>query len=247
MKKKTYPVSIFLTACLIFCFFLITTSTRAQEQQFRPALLEQPMPDFALPSYQGPEVRLSGLKGKNVLLIFPRGYAAPDRWCTICSYRYVELTELEKVRQIRRKYNLEITFVFPYPRDKVKLWLESLPGQMTKIRDWKYPENLAQLDEKGKQSVERYRQIFPLDFLVSQDSIPVPFPILIDADHQLSSRLGLFTTSWRGSQVEQNIPAVYLIDEQGILRFKYISQNTIDRPQYEYLLKILEMIRQKKL
>lgn len=118
---------------------------------------------------------------------------------------------------------------------------------MTEIKNWKYPENLAQLDEKGKQSVERYRQIFPPDFPDSQDNIPGPFPILIDADHQLSSRLGLFTTSWGGSQVEQNIPAIYLIDEQGILRFKYVSQNTIDRPQYEYLQKILAMIRQKKL
>lgn len=245
--EKTSRVSIFLTICLVFCFFLITASTRAQEQQFRPALLEQPMPDFALSSYQGPEVRLSGLKGKNLMLIFPRGYAAPDRWCTICHYKYMELVELEKTRQIRKQYNLEIIFVLPYPRDIVKLWLESLPAQMAKIKNWKYPENLAQLDEKGKQSVERYRQIFPGDFMVSQDNIPVPFPILIDADHQLSSRLGLFTTSWGGSQVEQNIPAVYLIDEQGILRFKYVSQNTLDRPEYEYLLKILEMIRQKKL
>ncbi|MGQ9800053.1 MAG: peroxiredoxin family protein [Candidatus Saccharicenans sp.] len=245
--KKTPRFSIFLTICLVFCFFFITSSARSQEQQFRPALLEQPMRDFALPSYQGPEVRLSGLKGKNLMLIFPRGYAAPDRWCTICHYKYMELVELEKTRQIRKQYNLEIIFVLPYPRDIIKLWLESLPEQMTKIKNWKYPENLAQLDEKGKQAVERYRQIFPGDFTVSQDNIPMPFPILIDTDHQLSSRLGLFTTSWGGSQVEQNIPAVYLIDEQGILRFKYVSQNTLDRPEYEYLLKILEMIRQKKL
>lgn len=245
--KKTFAISIFLTFCLIFSFFFTTSSARAQEQQLRPALLEQPMPDFALPSYQGPEVRLSGLKGKNVMLIFPRGYAAPDRWCTICNYKYVELAELEKAQQIRKKYNLEIIFVLPYPRDTVKLWLESLPEQMTKIKNWKYPENLDQLDEKGKQSVERYRRIFPKDFMVSPDNIPLPFPVLIDADHQVSSGLGLYTTSWGGSQVGQNIPAVYLVDEKGILRFKYVSQNTFDRPEYEYLLKILEFIRQKKL
>ncbi|MCR4397326.1 MAG: peroxiredoxin family protein, partial [Candidatus Saccharicenans sp.] len=133
------------------------------------------------------------------------------------------------------------------PRDTVKLWLESLPEQMAKVKNWKYPENLDQLDEKGKQSVERYRRIFPKDFTVSKDNFPLPFPILVDADHQVSSGLGLFTTSWGGGQVEQNIPGVYLIDEQGILRFKYISQNTVDRPEYEYLLKILVMIRQKKL
>lgn len=245
--NKTPARLIFLTLFLLFPSFLVTTPAAVQEQQLRPALLEQPMPDFALPSYQGPEVRISSLKGKNVMLIFPRGYAAPDRWCTICNYKYVELTELERTQQIRKKYNLEIIFVLPYPRDTVKLWLESLPEQMAKVKNWKYPEHLDRLDEKGKQSVERYRRIFPKDFTVSKDNIPVPFPILVDADHQVSSGLGLFTTSWGGSQVEQNMPAVYLIDEQGILRFKYISQNTVDRPEYEYLLKIIEMIRQKKL
>ncbi len=82
--------------------------------------------------------------------------------------------------------------------------------------------------------------------MLSKDNIPLPFPILIDADHQVSSGLGLFTTSWGGSEVAQNIPAVYLIDEQGILRFKYISQNNLDRPEYDYLLKILDLIKQKK-
>lgn len=238
---------IILTLLSAFLLFPAATLSVAQEQQMRPALLEQPMPDFALPSYQGPEVRLSNLKGKNVMLIFPRGYAGPDRWCTICNYKYVELVELEKARQIRKKYNLEILVVLPYPRETVKVWLEILPEQMLKIKNWKYPENLDQLDEKGKQSVERYRQIFPKDFMVSRDNIPTPFPILIDADHRVSSGLGLFTTSWGGSQAEQNIPAVYLVDSQGILRFKYISQNTLDRPEYDYLLKILDMIKQKKL
>ena len=118
---------------------------------------------------------------------------------------------------------------------------------MMKIKNWKYPENVDKLDEKGKQSMERYRRIFPKDFTVDRENIPLPFPILIDADHSVSSGLGLFTTNWGGSQVEQNMPTVYLIDDQGILKFKYIGQNTLDRPEYDYLLKILEMIKEKKL
>jgi peroxiredoxin len=82
---------------------------------------------------------------------------------------------------------------------------------------------------------------------VDRENIPLPFPILIDADHSVSSGLGLFTTNWGGSQVEQNMPAVYLIDDRGILKFKYIGQNTFDRPEYDYLLKILEIIKEKKL
>lgn len=237
---------------LIFFFSLILTPhflsvfSQTQEQTIRPALLNQPMPDFTLPSFQGEPISLAKLKGKNIMLIFPRGLAAPDRWCTICHYKYVELVELEKAQQIRKKYNLEIIFVFPYSRDVVKQWLEALPDQMTKIRNWKYPENIDQLDEKGKQSMERYRRIFPKDFAVTKENIPSPFPILIDAERQVSSGLGLFTTNWGGSQVEQNIPAVYLIDDQGVLRFKYISQTTLDRPEYDYLLKILDLIKEKK-
>lgn len=231
---------------LLFSSYLCF-SGQSQEPTIRPALLNQPMPDFSLPTYQGPIVRLSELKGKNIMLIFPRGLAATERWCTICHYKYMELVELEKAQQIRQKYNLEIIFVFPYSRDIVQKWLEALPDQMAKIRNWKYPENIDQLDEKGKQSMERYRRIFPKDFTVSKENIPLPFPILIDAERQVSSGLGLFTTNWGGSQVEQNIPAVYLIDDQGIVRFKYISQNTLDRPDYDYLLKILDLIKAKKL
>lgn len=231
---------------LLFSSYLCF-SGQSQEPTIRPALLNQPMPDFSLPTYQGPIIRLSELKGKNIMLIFPRGLAATERWCTICHYKYMELVELEKAQQIRQKYNLEIIFVFPYSRDIVQKWLEALPDQMAKIRNWKYPENIDQLDEKGKQSMERYRRIFPKDFTVSKENIPLPFPILIDAERQVSSGLGLFTTNWGGSQVEQNIPAVYLIDDQGIVRFKYISQNTLDRPDYDYLLKILDLIKAKKL
>ena len=75
------------------------------------------MPDFTLPVYQGGELTLSSLHGKNVLILFPRGYAAESHWCTICNYRYVELVELEAKQKIRKNYNLEILFVLPYGKD----------------------------------------------------------------------------------------------------------------------------------
>jgi len=43
-----------------------------------------------------------------------------------------------------------------------------------------------------------------------------PFPILIDADRKLSKGLGLFMTEW--------------------------GQNTVDRPEYDYLFKVLEVV-----
>ena len=55
----------------------------------------------------------------------------------------------------------------------------------------------------------------------------------------MSRGLDLFTLAWDNSKVEQNIPAVYLLDRQGNVRFKYLSQNTMDRPSGDYLLEIL--------
>ncbi|RPI98019.1 MAG: hypothetical protein EHM31_12540, partial [Candidatus Aminicenantes bacterium] len=75
--------------------------TQNPEPRPQPAIIGQPMADFTLPVYQGGTLTLSSLKGQNVLILFPRGYAAENYWCTICNYRYVELTELEKAQKIQ--------------------------------------------------------------------------------------------------------------------------------------------------
>ena len=214
----------------------------AQETGSKPVTVGQPMPDFTLPTYQGGNVTLSALKGKNVMIIFSRGYAAEGYWCTICNYKYAELIELERTREIRKKYNVEILIVLPYGPDVVKAWIDVLPEQLDKIRDRKHPADPAKLDEKGKQTMERYSRLFPLDLSVKKGEVPTPFPILIDADRKLSKSLGLFMTEWGGSKVDQNIPSIYIVDAGGILQFKYLGQNTVDRPEYDYLFKVLEVI-----
>ncbi len=42
------------------------------------------------------------------------------------------------------------------------------------------------------------------------------------------------------------LPYAVLIDADGVLQFKYIGQNTIDRPGYDYLMKVLEVINANK-
>jgi peroxiredoxin len=208
----------------------------------RPAIIEQPMADFTLPTFQGGEITLSKLRGKNVMIIFSRGYAAPDYWCTICDYRYAQLADLEKTERIRKKYNVEVLFVFPYDRATVKAWLEALPEQLKKVHDIKFPADPSKLDEAGRRRMERYRQLFPGDLSLKEGEILDPFPVLIDADRTLSERLDLFRTEWSGSKVDQNIPSVFIIDKNGVLLFKYMGQNTTDRPTYGYLLKVLDVI-----
>jgi len=224
------------------------TAAPAQNPEPRPqpAVIGQPMADFTLPVYQGGTLTLSSLRGKNVIILFPRGYAAENYWCTICNYRYVELAELEKARKIREKYNVEILVVFPYSHDVVKAWLEALPGQLETIRTNKNPADPSKLDERGKARMERSRVLYPADYALEKGTILAPFPILVDGERTLSKRLDLFRNEWNGSKVDQNIPSVYIVDADGVLQFKYVSQNTVDRPGYDYLLKVLEVINSKK-
>jgi len=231
--KKT---ALFAVVALAFACGLAA----AQEVETKPVTVGQPMPDFTLPAYQGGTVTLSALKGKNVMIIFPRGYAAENAWCTICNYKYADLIDVEKTEQLRKKFDLVILYVFPYGKETVRQWLDVLPDQLDKIKAWKNPSEADKQDEKGKARMEMARKGFPKDLSAEKGNVPVPFPILIDEDRKVTKGLGLFTTDWSGSKAEQLIPSVFFVDKQGILRFKYIGQNTWDRPSWDYMKKILE-------
>ena len=252
-KRKSGIVLIAVFALAAIAIFLLLKAradqapqaphqAEAQEVPFRPAIIEQPMPDFTLPAFQGGTVTLSSLRGKNVLILFPRGYAAEDYWCTICNYRYVELAQLDKALGLRRKYNVEILVVFPYGRDLVKTWIASLPEQLDKIHAAKFPEDPSKLDETARRRMERWRLIFPRDLSLEKGEMLAPFPVLIDADRTVSKSLGLFRTEWNGGKADQNIPSVFIVDPTGVLQFKYVGQVTTDRPSADYLFTVLDVI-----
>jgi len=234
MKKFGFKQFLLLVLAVI-CQVLLT----AQTAPLKPVNFGDAMPDFTLPSVQGADITLSALKGKNILLIFPRGRVG-DHWCQICHYQYAELADLEKTQQIRKKYNLEILFVLPYDKATVEHWVNIFPKQMAVIEEWKNPTVEAQKDPATARWMETTRRLFPKKFAISKENIPVPFPILIDAERKLSEGLQLFTLFWDRSYVEQNIATVFLLDGQGQVRFKYFSQNTVDRPDAAFLLKFIE-------
>jgi len=211
----------------------------AQAAPLKPVNFGDAFPDFTLPSVQGADITLSSLKGKNVLIIFPRGRVA-DHWCQICHYQYAELADLEKVQQIRKKYNLEILFVLPYDKPTVEHWVSIFPAQMAVIEGWKNPSAEAQKDPATMRWMETSRRLFAKNLTMSKEAIPTPFPILVDAERKLSEGLQLFTLFWDRSYVEQNIATVFLLDKEGNVRFKYLSQNTVDRPDAAFLLKFIE-------
>ena len=210
--------------------------------EFKPAVIEQPMADLALPLYQGGELALSSLKGKNVVIIVPRFWADVGYYCTICDYQYMDVVSADETGQFRQKHNAEIVFLFPFGKEDVGKWLATLPAQLEKIKVGKNPPDLTKLDEKGKTRMERWRKLFPKDFSLKPDAIPTPFPIMLDADRKVTKPLGVFSTDWNGAKVEQGIPSVFILNAKGVLMFKYISQNTVDRPSVEYLGKVLDMI-----
>jgi peroxiredoxin len=215
---------------------------RAQAPAIRPVTVGSAMPDFTLSAYQGGSVTLSALKGKTVILIFPRGYAGPGAWCHVCNYQYSELVEYDRTQQLRKKKNVEILFVLPYAKEAVADWIDKYPQQLADLEAWKNPADPSKLDEAGRQRMERARKNYPKVFQATKGQVPTPFPILVDADRAVSKGLGLFTVEWSGSKVDQNVPTVFVIDPAGVVQFKYFSQNTIDRPGVEHLVKVVDWV-----
>ncbi len=227
---------------ILISLLTVPISPLFSDQVIHPVTVQDPMPDFTLVSYQGKEVSISDLRGKNIVLIFPRGLAAEKNWCHVCPYQYLDLAKFEEMKGLRENYNVEILFILPYEANKVTEWVKSFPGLLDDINSWKYPENLNDLDDRGKQRMEMAKKYFPTDFSYEEGKIPFPFPILIDAQQKVSKGLGIFREEWSGSKVEQNIPTIIIVDKEGIVQFKYISQNTFDRPRPEYLMKILSCL-----
>jgi len=211
----------------------------AQAAPIKPANFGDLFPAFTLAAVQGGEVSLAALKGKNVMIVFPRG-RVDDHWCQICHYQYAELAELEKVLQFRKKYNLEVLFVLPYDQATVQHWVDIFPEQMAVIEKWKNPTEEELKNPRARAWMEQVRLLLPKKLLVSKENIPVPFPILVDGERKLSEGLQLFTMSWDYSYVEQNVATVFILDGEGRVRFKYYSQGTTDRPGADFLLKFVE-------
>lgn len=238
MKKRVLAGILTMAAVLFFGPGMV----QAQEQTIRPVSIQQPMPEFSLPIYQGGEFHLGDLKGKNVILIFPRGLAGEDHWCHVCNYQYAEWVEAEKNSQVRNDLTVEIVFVFPYGKEMLDGWVDKFTDQLTDLENWKNPQEPEKLDDRGKARLARSRAAFPKSFDYEKGKIPMPFPILLDAERKLSSGLGIFREEWSGSKIDQNIPSVFILDKAGNVQFKYISQNTMDRPGVDYLLKFVEIL-----
>lgn len=201
-----------------------------------------PMPDFTLPVYAGGEFNLSGYRGKNILLLFPRGWTG-NSWCAYCPYQYLELEQLEQKSGIMAKNNLEIAFVMPYSSERIKDWMEKFPENLQTIETIKNPQPAPAAGSIQADYADWAKGNFPIVFDAKQDDPHNTIPVIIDENRTLSRRLKIFTNFWDGVSAEQNIASVFIIDKNGILRFKYIGQMTEDRPSVEFLLDFIKKMK----
>jgi len=239
MRRLSLPLVSLLALTLVFG---PPHDLTAQAQALRPVTVGSPMPDFTLPVFQGGEITVSELKGKNLMIVFPRGLSRPGSWCHICPYQHSEFVEYEAQTGWQSRASLEILYVLPYSQEMVGEWIDAYPQLLQDIEDGKNPPNPESLDDAGRSRVERSKQIYPKTFTATRGQVPIPFPILVDADRTVSEGLGFFTTDWSGSDAEQNVPTILIIDAEGILQFKYMSQNTVDRPPLEYLVQVVDIL-----
>lgn len=202
-----------------------------------PPVVGEQMCDFALPIYGGGEFNLAKQKGKNVLLIFLRGWLGSS-WCQICQFEYAEMVELQKELNLKKKYNLEIAFVLPYGKEMVEDFVQKIPEGVKKIDKWKIapPEATARQIEL----MEFAKRKFVHTPTFENGKADTRIPILIDSERILSKKMQVFTTFWDQMKSEQNIPLALVIDEKGKIVFKYLSQTTFDRPGSDYLINYIK-------
>jgi peroxiredoxin len=214
---------------------IVRPNTGLTFTQAMTVIAGDPMPDFTLPVYNGGSFNLSSFRGKNVLLIFPRGWTG-NNWCAYCPYQYLELEKLQKENSIKAKYNLEIAYVMPYSSERIKDWMEKFPDALQVVEGIKNPEKPPAEGTLQAEYTDWVRAGFPLVFDVKKEDPHAIIPVLMDENRSLSRQLKVFTGFWDGVSAEQNIASVFIIDKKGVLRLKYIGQMTEDRPSVDYLL-----------
>jgi peroxiredoxin len=231
MKKS------FLTIMLLLIIYPIVVFS--QENKITVPIINEPISDFQLNDQNGNPVRFSSLEGKNVMLVFPRGMVRKDYWCQICHYQYADLADIVKKENILKKYNLEVLFILPYQSDSITNWINMFPKQMEIIDGWKFPKDSLNISDGAKRWANTTRKLLPKKLSYSAGNIETPFPILSDGQRTVSKGFQLYKNE---PDAPQNMPAIMIIDKDGILRYKYLSQDTKDRPAYDYLFKIMDVI-----
>jgi len=164
----------------------------------------------------------------------------PTIWCPICYYQYAELAEMEATYNLSEKFDLEIFYVLPYPKDSISLWYEAAEKGLAAIERWKYPVGYDTLTGPVRDWADYALEFFPGTYRLNGQKLSIPIPVLMDEDKKVSRGMFLFTQEWGGTKAPQNIPTVFLINKEGKVVFKYHSQYTNDRPPAKHLMDAMD-------
>ncbi len=224
-------------------FIIILSFTAAfglsQNNGIIPVQVKEKFSDFTLNDHNGNSVQLSELKGRKVMLVFIRGKVTPQTWCPVCHYQYLEIMQAQESQDIMKMFNMELYFIFPYSADSLNSWKQAFSASIKTIEKWKNPPSTGKTSQGQLDWAEYCKKFFSHTFTVPEN-VDLKIPVLIDADQELSKGVMLYKHEWGGTKVEQNIPTVFIIDENGFVQFKYHSQYTNDRPDAEYLIKYIK-------
>ena len=88
---------------------------------------------------------------------------------------------------------------------------------------------------------DREHQQMMIDRVLEADSVRLDFPLLSDPDHRVIDRYGIFNQEDpRGREIAH--PATYLIDPEGVVRWKFVEVNYRLRASNDDILAELEKL-----
>ena len=88
---------------------------------------------------------------------------------------------------------------------------------------------------------DREHQQMMIDRVREETGEPIVFPLLSDPDHQVIDRYGIFNQDDpRGREITH--PATYVIDQDGVVRWRFVEVNYRLRPSNEDILAELDAL-----
>lgn len=87
-------------------------------------------------------------------------------------------------------------------------------------------------------SVDRPEDTQELLRQLADDGDPLSFPVVCDPSRKAIKALGVFD-----AEHDIALPAILILDSQGRVRWKHVSESVMDRPEEEALVKALEALK----
>ncbi len=101
-------------------------------------------------------------------------------------------------------------------------------------------ERIAELDTEllfiNPEDLEQTQDFVAKSKVTRED---LSFRVLADPDRAIPTKFKIQKETDKGTEV---VPTAFIIDKEGILRFKYVGSDPFDRPSTDSLVEILAMI-----